>query len=77
MTRKNEQKLQRRVREIGIVRQRSWEMNNWSGCVHLRYLHRPKGPLHCPSFYEWQKRGTRMVSWEAAGSEANAVEEDD
>ena len=26
--------LSPRVGEIGIVRQRSWEMDNWSGCVH-------------------------------------------
>ena len=42
-----------------------------------RYLHLPKGQRHCPSFQEWQKGGTRLVSREAAGSGADAVEEDD
>lgn len=36
-----------------------------------------KGQLHCLSFNEWQKGGTRLVSWEAAGDRADATEGDE
>ena len=49
--------------------QRSWEMDSWSGCDHLHsYCNGVdictchKGQRHCPSFHEWQKGGTSLVS---------------
>ena len=42
-----------------------------------QYLHLLKGQRHCLSFHEWQKRGTRLLSREAAGNGADVVEEDD